>query len=389
MGMAESDEFDDLLGGPAPIVVELDAYVIPDDHLVFKLTPGKTYRFYRAVHAASAVFMDIRGLEQLPEDPSNWDDKEVLKIIAADRWDREVKSRERGNKPTESGPEINRTDKRNLTFLKRLLFEGKEGDLVVVGAAGYIADVLIGEFTTAAKKVRKIVAKDGEEQHVYIGRAVHWRAAVEKRLLPTQLIDAVHRQTAIFVMGRSLREDVYALAYRNFVYEGRFGAEFHVEKTKFTAEDSAVVSTWFNGFDVVRNAIEDGEPSRLTGKSFLELGLSPLDDGKAAELTININSPGEFTLRSVTPFALALMAMLPLAACDSKKVIDNGVTIQMKTVGSATNGCALEVEKTVKEMVETMSYKRLQEACNLAHRAMNDAKVSTRARLKDVAEGSK
>lgn len=370
------------------IVVELDAYVIPDDHLVFKLSPGKTYRFYRAVHDAKAVFMDIRGLEHLPDDLSTWDDKEVLKIIADDRWDREIQSRERGNK--HHGTQgVGKTDKRNLTFLKRLLFEGKKGDLVVVGAPGYVNDVLVGELLTDPGEVRRIVAKDGEAQHVYLGRPVRWRAAVEKRLLPADLIDAVHRQTAIFVMGRTLREDVYRLAYKNFVYEGRFVSEFRTSKDKFTAEDSAVVSTWFNGFDVLRNAIEDDDTASLGDRSFYELGLTRLDDKKAAELTININSPGEFALRSKTAFALALMAMLPLSACDSQQVIDQGVTIEMKTVGSATNDCALIVQDTVNSIVGTMAYDRLKQACELGDRAIRDAKITTGARLKAPAKGSK
>lgn len=363
------------------IVVQLDAYVIPDDHEVFKFSPGKTYRFYRAVRAANAAFMDIRGLEELPDNPSDWKDADVLKIIAEDRWQRELESRERGNKPHGSQG-VSAVDKRHLTFLKRLLLEGKKGDLIVVGASGYGGEVLFGELLTNPGVVKRVVAKDGEYEHMYVGRSVRWRAAVEKRLLPSDLIDAVHYQAAIYVMGQSLREDVYRIAYGNFVYRDRYVSEFFTSKDKFTAEDSAVVSTWFNGFDVLRNAIEDGDVGRLAGKSFADLGLTPLAAGKAAELTININSPGEFALRSGTPFALALMAMLALSGCDSKDVVDHGVTIELRTVGSASDSCALEVQETVNAMVGTMSYKRLEDANCLGERAINDARISTGARLK-------
>lgn len=362
------------------IVVELDAYMIPDDHLVFKLSPGKTYRFYRAVHDAKAVFMDIRGLEQLPGDLSKWDDKEVLKIIAGDRWDRELRSRDRGNKPVGSKG-VGRTDKRNLTFLKRLLFEGKKGDLVVVGAPGYINDVLIGELLTDAKDVKRITAKDGEAQHVYLGRPVAWRAAVEKRLLPAQLIDAVHRQTAIFVMGRSLREDVYRLAYSNFVYDGQYVSEFRTAKNKFTAEDTAVVSTWLNAFDALRVEMEDGTVAANRRKSFEALGLAKVPDDRASELRINIQSPGEIFVKSGGPFALALMAMFALSGCDSKAVVDNGVTVKLKQVGSA-QGQGNEVESCVNEMAIALGEARLNGACELGNRAEEDARMSTGATLK-------
>jgi hypothetical protein len=363
----------------AKIIVELDAYVIPDDHLVFKLSPGKTYRFYRAVHEARAVFMDIRGLDRLPSKLADWDDKAVLKIIADDRWNRELQSRERGNQPKGS-PGVGKIDRRNLTFLKRLLFEGKKGDLVVVGAPGYINDVLVGELLTEAKDVRPIVAKDGDAQHVYMGRPVKWRAEVEKRLLPEPLINAVHEQTAIFIMGRSLREDVYRLAYGNFIYDGRYVAEFRTAKGRFTAEDSAVVSTWLNGFDVVRNAVERGES--LPRQSFHELGLSKLPDGQAADLRINIQSPGEIFVGSKTPFALALMAMFALSSCDSKQVVDNGVTVHLKTVGAASKDPQAQVESCVNSIAIALGEARLNSACQLGTRAEGDAKMSTGATLK-------
>lgn len=72
------------------IVVELDAYVLPDDHAILKVSPGKTYRFYEEVRRTKAVFLDIRGLDGLIGDPVDWADKDVLKIIADDRWAREL-----------------------------------------------------------------------------------------------------------------------------------------------------------------------------------------------------------------------------------------------------------------------------------------------------------
>ncbi len=67
------------------IVVELDAFLIEDDHRIFKCSPGKTYRFYKQVREAKSVFMDIRGLDKLLGEVKEWDDEKALKIIADDR----------------------------------------------------------------------------------------------------------------------------------------------------------------------------------------------------------------------------------------------------------------------------------------------------------------
>ena len=63
----------DLFGDDEQLVVELDAYALPDDHQVFKAFPGEGYKFYDVAHSESVVFLDIRFLEDLPPNPAAWD----------------------------------------------------------------------------------------------------------------------------------------------------------------------------------------------------------------------------------------------------------------------------------------------------------------------------
>lgn len=355
--------------------------MLPEDHAIFKVSPGKTYRFYQAVRRSNAIFLDIRGLDELGPDPSEWSDQEVLKIISDDRWMRELRSRERGNEP--KGAEgITRTDRTRLGFLKALLGEAKKGDLIVVPVEAYTKDVLIGELLDDPWKTRVITAADGEEgEYNYIGRRVKWLAAQPKRLFSEEMIAALHTQTALFQIGRSLHEEVYRLAYRNFVYRNNFVAEFYTSKPHFTSEDSAVLSAWLNGFDYLRYQIASNDGVALP-ESFYEMALAKLPDQSAADLSININSPGAFVLRSATAFALALMAMLPLSGCDSKQIVDDGVEIHLKAVGSADGSCAIEVADEVRTYASTLSYARLETACELGRRAQYDAQVTTQARLR-------
>ncbi len=376
------DDLFDLLGGPEPIKVKLDAYVIPDDHVVFKCSPGKTYRFYLAVRDAKVVFPDIRGLDALEGSPDQWTDAQILDVIAADRWQRELTSRGRGNE--EQGSEgVSKVDRRNLTFLKRIFFEGRKGDLVVVPVEGYAKNVLIGELLTDAGDIRAVEAKDGDYSGLYFGRSVRWRTAVQKLVLSEELIKALHTQTAVFALARSLHEEVYRHAYANFVYGGHFVSEFRTTKQRFTPEDMSVVSTWLNGFDYLRHEMGLKNDFSLPEKmGFHQMGLEKVPDDESAELQINIQSPGEIFVRSNGPFALALMAMFALSGCDAKQVVDNGVTIELKTVGGGSDSCRVQVEDSVNNIVKTMSYGRLDDANCLGARAAADAKVHTAARLK-------
>lgn len=158
--------------------------------------------------------------------------------------------------------------------MKGLLFEAKRGDIVVVPAEGYDKDVLIGELLDEAGDFRHVTATDNEREFVYFGRRVAWRNKIPKRLLDADLIKAIHTQTAFFQLGRSLQESVYKLAYRNFIYRGSYVSEFHTSKGKFTAEDHAVVSTWINGFDVLRNQPKPSGASKGSGRVSTSLGCS-------------------------------------------------------------------------------------------------------------------
>lgn len=362
------------------IVVALDAYVLPDDHKIFKCSPGKTYRFYQEVKRTNAVFLDIRGLDTLNADPLEWNDKEVLDVIADDRWNREIQSRANGNK--EVGTEgVGRADRTKLGFLKALLGEAKKGDLIIVPVEGYNKDVLIGELLDQPWDVKIITAQDGDFEGNYIGRRVKWMSGIPKRFLSGELITALHTQTAFFQLGISLHQEICRLAYKNFVFKNNYIAEFFTSKQHFTSEDSAVLSAWINGFEYLRYRIESGDTAGLP-ESFVEMGLEKLPDNVAADLSININSPGAFVLNSSGAFAMALMAMLSLSGCDSKQVIDEGVEIELKTVGTADATCSIDVAKEVENYASTLSYKRLEKACELARRAQDDAKVTTQARLK-------
>lgn len=379
--MPERDEFDDLFGD-TPITVELGAYVLPDLHRVYKCSPGKTHRFYEVVRDAEVVFPDVRGLAEMVDGATTWNDETALRAIAADRWSRELESRARKNQPKAGSAAVNKTDRARLTFVKRLFFEAKKGDFVVIPAEGYDKEILFGEFLNDPGVLKTVEAQDGSHFGSYIGRPVQWRKKTIKRELNPKLIDALHSRVAVFPLIHERAEDVYREVLGNFIFRGKFVAEFRTAKDKFTAEDTAVVSTWLNGFDYLRHQMAlDVDLELPAAMNFYRMGLEPVPDDGAAELRINIQSPGEIFVRSAGPFALALMAMFALTGCDAKAVVENGVTIKLKTIGDASDDCRIQVENTVNGIVRTMSYERLNDANCLGGRAASDAKVRVDASL--------
>lgn len=372
------DLFDGLRGGE--IEVELEAYVVPNEHRVWKATAGKTHRFYRAVRDANAIFPDIRGLGALGK-PGDWTDAKVLKAIAADRWQREQASRDKGN--AEHGSEaVSKQDRGVLTFARRLWFEAKRGDIVVIPADGWREAVLIGEILSDVGELVRVEARDGEFKGEYFGRPVAWRKSVSKADLTPELLKIVHTRAAVFSMPESVKEEVYRFAYGNFVYRGSYVAEFRTSKQRFTAEDSAVVGTWLNAMDVLRNSVERGDTRPQ--ESIADLGLEKLPDHLAAELKINIQSPGEIFVRTLGPFALTLMALFALGGCDAETIDKNKVTVTLKQVGVGDPSVQQEIEGNVNALKTALGVARIEKSNGLIKRAEKDAKMSTGAVLKSA-----
>ncbi|WP_199555490.1 hypothetical protein [Sandaracinobacteroides hominis] len=362
------------------IEIDINAYVVPSDHRVFKCSPGKTYRFFETIQDSRAIFLDIRGLDVLGTRPDQWNWQSALEIVSADRWDRELESRSRGNKPS-SSQGINKTDRRNITFLKQLLLEAKKGDFVIVPVEGYTRQILIGEFTTNPGSARSVEAVDAGTSRNFVGRSVKWHNGVEKRRLSESLIKVLHTQTAVFLLGKDLYPEVYKWSLGDYIYNDLHNADFSTTKDKFTAEDSAVISVWLNGFEALRHALETDCVQTLPG-SFAAMGLMKLPDVTSSELTVNINSPGAFSIRYHGRFPIVLMAMLTLSSCSPGDVASSQIQINLRQIGDAPTDCAFQISRETESYIQALAYPRLEEVCKLGARAKADASLRTNARLK-------
>lgn len=353
--------------------IQLDAYALPDEHQVVKCFPGEGYKFYDVVEREEVVFLDIRGLDELPDNPAAWDEDALRRVVEFDYVTRHAPKRgRRGPRKRKSG-----IPQRNVHFIEGLLLGLRRGDLVIVPPPGYRRNVLIGEIMDDPGRPVRVEAQDREHTYTYLGRKVKWRASVEKRLLRRALLDKLHTAQAYFPIGLSLHEDVYAIAYQNYVWRGTFVATFETSKEHFTSSDTLVTSLWLNGLAATKEAAEASKP--LEGKTFVEAAIRPLAAGNALEL--NINSPGTILVRSATAFALATMTLLPLSANEAQQVADGTARVTLKAVGGSNPDCQLQVEAAVADYVRSLGPQRLLEQCEFASRSRNEATLTTRARL--------
>lgn len=356
--------------------VELDAYVLPDDHRIYKFFPGKGYKFFDQIVQSSVAFIDIRGLDKLKGKPNAWNLDEVLTAIATDRVDRSVALG--GKRP--SRLVRSKGDKAHLTFLKGLLFEARKGDFIIMPTKDYDANVRVGELLDDPGSVSEVTARDGGFSGKFFGRKVHWFDPVPRKRLDPALIRTLQTPATFFKIKPQLYEDIYRLALDNFFLDGQFVATFRTDKRLFTSKDNLLTSLWFELIEVVEEAREDGK--ELQVKNIYELAVnSDIDEDDRNDLSIFIQSPGWFKLRALIVSPFVAMALFSLASADVAYADAMSAHVSAKVVQDADASCLGKVDEAVREYLEILGKDRWEQACVLAVKAASKATLRTEASL--------
>ncbi len=358
--------------------VLLDAYVLPDDHSVFKFFPGEGYKFYDVIRDTGVAIIDIRQLEDISEDPSEWDDESVLAAITEDRLARA----EEGGKDRPDRVVHSSGDKMNLTFLNGLLFKAKKGDLILMPQKGYTTEVLIGELEDDAGEVWTIEAQDDGTKWKYFGRRVVWVGSIEKRLFKRELIEQLQTPVAFFDVGVSNYDQVYRLAFDNYVYDQQYVGTIRTDKRIFTPKDNFLTSVWLEMLEVLEGARESGR-SLPADMSIYELVIdSDISEDERDDLSISVQSPGWFRIRSQAPSPLASLALYALALAGVSYDEAVAATVSAKVVRQADDSCMGDVDASVRDYIRSLGRNRWAQACTLAKQADAEAKLKVQAQVR-------
>lgn len=363
------------MSGPS---VDLATTIVPRDHKIWKLFPGKEYKFGRQISEAKVAFLDVRGLDELDGKPNEWDRDDLLEVISKDRWERQ-----NAQKLEKSERRISAGDKQTATFIEGLFNEAKKGDFILVPGAGYGGVVSIFELTSGPGSVTLYEGQDGRTFNTYLGRKMKWLGSVPNRKLKLPVLERLQTPMAFFDMGNVGREAFYEAVLGNFVYDGEYVATYRVKKEDYNSRDNRIASTWMEFVDLVSS--EDalaGAIAASRDKSIHELlDVGELTEEQRSDLSININSPGEILMRAMSMTPLIGLALFPLAASGVSYEQALAADIHMTTLGGAVDSCTAEVQSSVKSILEAMGAERWLKACELAARAKSAAEISTDSAL--------
>lgn len=363
------------------IEVKLNAVILPHDHKVYKLFPGKDYKHYTKIKDSGVVFLDVQDLEKISTDKSKWKADALVTHIATDRVARAVAK----GKPQPSRLVRSQGDKATATFIQGLLFTAKKGDLVLVPDRGYGTDVLIGQFLDDPGTIVK-VGGDLVGEPAYFGRRVKWLKGAVKGKFSNHLIKLLHSQAAFFDIGRSLYEEVYLTAFDDFVYDQQFFAIYRTSKSIFTPKDNFLTSVWMELLEVLEYSRSSHED--LASGSIYDLVIeSNIADSDRDDLSISVQSPGWFRIRSIVAAPLAALSLFAMAA--NAVPYDDAVVAKSSAnvISTAESSCLGDVDASVHDYVVLLGKERWEQACVLAQRAKAQAQLSAGATVIERTDG--
>ncbi len=358
------------------VKVKLSATVLPPDHKIFKLFPGRDYKFYNHMKKSGYVFMDIRDLDELGEDPRRWDPEQLLKHISSDRVEQAVESGE--DRPAR----IVRTpgDKAAQTYLSGLLFAAKKGDMVLMPNRGYTTDVMVGQFAEGAGQFHKVQVQSRGGVATYFARRVKWIRGVEKRKFPDKVQGLLQTQPAFFDLGRSHYEEIYRLSFDDFVFDEQFFATFRTGKQIFTPKDNFLTSVWLELLEVLEEAREEGV--KLPSGNIYDLVISSdIDERSRDDLSISVQSPGWFRIRSTAAAPLASLALFSMAIQSVPFEEAKAAEVSATVVGEDASDCIGAVDASVRDYIILLGKNRWEQACKLAIQAEAEAKLKAGAKV--------
>jgi len=360
---------------------------------MYALFPGEGYKHRQTMIDRNLVFLDFPDLK-LPQASVDYLKREFTHQVARSEA---IKDWISGGKMDINKPMLNvshyantaRGKKRGkyINALEGLHLEAKKGELVIIPTAGYYGDIMIGEFTESAGKIRYVSPNPSYDDFLVPARRVKWIGKKPQHQVTEEFLKAIRTSNPLVLVKKSHRRPLYDAAYPSYMLDDEVHSTFTVKGQSFTARDGYFFQEFLNyAAALAEHVCEDRDDNTADFKSDISTAIWSLDDHSyIPDLSININSPGIISLLSsrVTPLIASALFSLALASCDAAGVAhmpnfnDVGVTIAQ----IADDPCAIQVEKAVRFSLENMNYDEWQKMCKKIHHLNTDPQIFAPAKV--------
>lgn len=370
------------------IEIDLNARVLPDEHNVFVVRPGSSYGLFPEITQQGVLILELPGLGLESGQRPNDDDlrRRVNRSRALRAW--YGGTLDEKEKPNPDLSTYSATDggasAAQLISLVRTYFERmRPGDLVIVPPKSYMDDAWIGEITSEPYAIEpvKIGRLFGDE--VLSGRAVRWITRLPKRDLPYDILDALQKPNAAFLVERSLRGRFYKIAYGNYSISDFYSARFEVTEADFDTVDDVVLQAFFNFVAANTKAVLEPNAADSPILGFAAAAFKNSGD-YIPKLQINVNSPGDISLvsRLITPLVASVLFLLAVDVGPSARAeAQNGTLILRNSKAADNDPCTAKVFESSMEILKLLGLDEWPEACQRAQEVAKKTGLRSPARV--------
>jgi len=361
------------------IEIDLRTKIVQQHEQVYVLFPGEEHSLYNNIVRRSAVYLDLPAF-QIGGAKAAVDVSQMTERLAlSDR----VRNWHKNGRPEDKVPSRDLNDYRRASdtnrrgllggALERLYFQMKPGDLVVVPGPGIWTDVYIGEVLGEPTVIRD---EDNYPSEEIPARRVRWLTHKPKRAFSEDLVRRLGTPNYLIQLDRSLRDEIFASAYDNYIYNGKYVSKFTTSEHSFSTLDDFNIQAFVNFISGVLAAAEGDAPAGMQFTLDDALEILHANPDLIPSLTVNINSPGALTVFKDTILPIVLAAFMALATSAHADAGPGHVKF-VNSLAPATDLCAVQVDAAVKDAFTMMNYDSWKKACYRIQDAKKQTGIST------------
>lgn len=370
------------------VQIDLKATIIPAQTRVWRLFPGKHYKFLPSFVADKLAFLDIPGFE-MPDTPLSETDDLPKRIRRSEIVIEKIRQDGRDAIPVVTANDLRNfrvgtKRQRNQQAVINFYQMAAPGDLIITPDRLSQGRVWIGEFAGRARRIIDVKIPDAYGDTRIPARRVNWFGHFPENKISTMLSKALRHEHPFSLIERNLFLEVFSLAFSSYVFLDHHSATIYNTKNDYLDLETSLLGLVSSMAATMSEKVENGEDD----------GFDPIDaifEGASIEfhcsIASDIHSEGfsRFTGSKFTPLVIAafIAALSLLGGCDSKESVD-AQRHDIEIVNSSAppgDACTASVSETTLTMLQAMDIDRLWKTCQ----NMKDAE--RRAGLKSSATG--
>lgn len=352
-------------------VIDLNTKIIPEQHSVFNLHPGKGKKFYETFSSGEMVFLDYPGMILRRGDSLASDDlaARLSMSLAVKKWF----SRRQQGEPPPRDLEAYRDATRSIRLrthvanINGLYFKAKRGDLVVCPGGTFRSPVLIGE-----------IIDDFDGNHYatlpYYGderlpaRKVKWLSARRLRgTFSAPVLDMLQQRRALTLYStQSAKMDIYREAYGSFVWFNTAYVRYLANKNTTDIRSLVPSIELLMYFSAMGTAHELGRLEEFLSIPFSKAANEFYNPTAYSNFGVQLTSKGFLSLDGATKvLPLLVSALLTTTTQLNAQEVPKEIRV-INSLGGTDDDCTIQVDQRLREIMQVIHVDKFNKMCDTA-----------------------